>query len=252
MKSRALLCVIYLLCLQACQHKTAPDEDVRVQTTHLSEAAGFNVQLGLGYLKQGNIPRAKRKLLRALEQAPKSPDANAAMAYFMEKAGDMDNAKTYYHNALAYAPGRGTQLNNYGAFQCRQGHYEEAERYFLQAVADLQYEHTAGAYENAGLCAMEVPDLPKAERFFLKALEQDPSSKQSLYELVHIEIKQKRFDDALRTLKQYPEVVLHSEDLLSFAILAANQTGKSDLLANYRRSLDDISGVKQHDNSNNG
>lgn len=218
---------------------------------HRSDAAGYNVQLGLGYLKQGNIPRSKRKLLLALEQAPNSPEVNAAMGYFMEKTGDLDNAKTYYKKALASAPGRGTQLNNYGAFLCRQGNYAEAEQYFLKAVNDIQYEHTAGAYENAGLCAMAIPDDKKAEQFFIKALAQDPSSEQSLLELVKLEIKHDRSNDALTYLQKYPELVLRSQDLLTLAVQAAHQTGQLALEVSYRRSLD-ISGVKHDDNNNNG
>ncbi len=238
-----------LLSLQACQQSSNAQDDVSVKKKHRSDAAGYNVQLGLGYLKQGNIPRSKRKLLLALEQAPNSPEANAAMAYFMEKTGDVDRAKTYYQKAMASAPGRGTQLNNYGAFLCRQGDYVQAEEYFLKAVNDFQYEHTAGAYENAGLCAMAIPDDTKAEHFFSKAVEQDPSSNQSLYELVKLEMKHNRLDEALAHLRKYPETVLHSQEILTLAVQAAHQSGQLEVEANYRSSLESF-GVKHDDNNN--
>lgn len=250
LKWHRLLIAISLLSLQACQQSMDTQDDVNIKKKHRSDAAGYNVQLGLGYLKQGNIPRSKRKLLLALEQAPSSPEANAAMAYFMEKTGDVERAKSYYQKAMAYAPGRGTQLNNYGAFLCRQGDYAQAEQYFLKAVDDLQYENTAGAYENAGLCAMAIPNDAKAEHFFSKAVAQDPSSTQSLYELVKLEIKHDRLDEALAHLQKYPETVLRSHELLVLAIQAAHQSGQLEVEANYRRSLESF-GVKNDDNSNN-
>lgn len=255
MKLRVLIiAVMSMTLLQACQHSNDTNDEASEKKKHRSEAAGYNVQLGLGYLSQGNIPRAKRKLLLALEQAPNSPDANAAMAYFMEKTGTPEVAKTYYQKAMSVAPGRGSQLNNYGAFLCRQGAYAEAETYFLKAVSDPQYEHTAGAYENAGLCALAIPDAKKAEQFFSKALKQDPSRKQSLAELVQLEIKHSQFDEALANLQKHPDLVLHSPDMLAFAVETSHQLGKSDLEAEYKnwQHLLEPSGVKHHDVNNNG
>ena len=151
----------------------------------LYNAAIYNVRLGLAYLKQGNRLRAKKKLLTALDLAPNSPDVNTAMGFFLENTGDIYNARSFYKKALALAPHNGSQLNNYGAFLCRRGYYKTAETYFLQAVTDVHYVNSAGAYENAGLCAMAVPNYTKAIYFFKKALQQDPGRKQSLAKLAY-------------------------------------------------------------------
>ena len=58
----------------------------------LEKAAQLNVQLGLGYLQRQNVERAKTRLLKALEQAPNSPIALDAMAYYLEVTGDQENA----------------------------------------------------------------------------------------------------------------------------------------------------------------
>lgn len=231
-----MLMVFFLL--QACQsNEDTSDGTVALTQKKASQAAGYNVQLGLAYLKQGDISRSKRKLLLAMAQNPRSSDVNAAMAYFMEKTGEADKAKTYYQKAMAAEPGRGRQLNNYGAFLCRQTQYAQAEVYFLKAVQDVQYENTAGAYENAGLCAMAIPDDNKAMKFFNKALEQDPSRKQSLYELTKLEMKHNELAPALLTLQKYPEAVYHSQELLALAVKLAHQLGNSALEADYNRLL---------------
>lgn len=83
------------LFLQACAHDEE-SEKLSSKKHDLSKAALYNVQLGLGYLKQGDRPRAKNKLLVALEQEPKSPDVNSALAYYFEQTKDLEEAEKYY------------------------------------------------------------------------------------------------------------------------------------------------------------
>lgn len=245
--------------MHACKN-TDPDENVPLnkKKADLVKAASYNTQLGLGYLKQGDRPRAKKKLLTALEQEPNSPDVNAAMAYYFEQTTEMDEAKKYYLKAIALSNNGGAQLNNYGTFLCRQGDYKKAETYFLKAIADVQYVNTAGAYENAGLCALEIPDADKAKDFFTKAINQDPSKKESLYELVKIESKRGNDAQALELLQQHPDLVLNDRLFLSFAKDIANKAGKYNIAAEYESNLNnmepttDNSGVNDEYNSNNG
>ncbi len=255
MKLRYLLPLIGLLLLQSCQHNDEAIEDHPARSVKPAEAAAYNAQLGLAYLKQGNRELAKHKLLLALSQAPDAPGVNASMAYFMEQTGDMDKAQVYYRKAMAVAPNAGAQLNNYGAFLCRRGQYAQAESYFLKAVNDIEYEHTAGAYENAGLCAMAIPDNAKATHYFNKALEQDPSREQSLYELVSLERKQGHLAEALAYLQKYQNISLHDVTLLTMAVDVAHQAGKTELEADYKlrlHSFSDNTGEKNEYNNNNG
>ncbi|KTD61675.1 type IV pilus biogenesis/stability protein PilW [Legionella spiritensis] len=251
----ASLCVFLLL--QACQHSLETERKKQVKEQKLSKAAGYNTQLGLAYLKQGDTPRAKRKLLYALQMEPNSPDVNVAMAYFLEKTGDVDEAKNYYSKALSLAPNDGSQLNNYGTFLCRSGKYKEAERYFLKAVNDVHYIHSAGAYENAGLCASAIPDLAKAEHYFTKALEQDPHRRQSLVELVTLEIKQNDPSKALKILQKYQEMALNDPSLLALAVDAAHKAEKADMEDFYKQRLgrftNNVAGEKNdYEHNSNG
>lgn len=156
------------------------------QSNHM--AAKYNAQLGLMYFSQGDRVRAQNKLLKALEQAPTSPEANSAMAYFMEKSGEVAKAHTYYANAMKFSHNDGAALNNFGTFLCRQGQYTLAEKYFLQAALDERYTHAAIAYENAGLCMMHQ-ERKKAVLYFKKALEHDPTRKQARRELARINMQ---------------------------------------------------------------
>lgn len=249
--------LIVLVLIQGCQHAENNENETN-KKTDLSKAATYNVQLGLGYLKQGDRPRAKRKLLTAMEQEPESADVNAAMAYYFEQTSELEEAKKYYLKAIALSSNSGAQFNNYGTFLCRQGEYKKAESYFLKAVKDVKYVHTSGAYENAGLCALEVPDIEKARLYFSKALNQDPSRRESLYELAKMESKMGNDGKALELLQQHPDLVLNDRVFLSFAKSVAEKAGNQVLVAEYENSFKkmepttDISGVNNEYNNHIG
>lgn len=253
---RLTLVTLFFL-LQSCQHLDENDEPIG-KRKNLSKAAAFNVQLGLGYLKQGDRSRAKQKLLTAYQQEPSSADVNAALGYYFEKSSELDEAKKYYLKAIALSSNGGAQLNNYGTFLCRQGDYKKADAYFLKAVHDMQYVNTAGAYENAGLCAMAVPDFERAKEYFIYALKHDPSKKQSLYELVKLQGQSGHYEDALAQLQKYPELVLTDKVLVSLAKDIAMKAGQEKLAAEYENNEiklgqnTDNSGVDNEYNSHNG
>ncbi len=235
---KALNCLFILTCifLQSCAHNGI-NENAGLKKTDLSKAASYNVQLGLGYLKQGDRPRAKKKLLTALEQEPKSPDVNSAIAYYFEQTSEQEQAEKYYLKAISLAGNAGAQLNNYGAFLCRKGDYKKAEYYFLKAVNDLQYIHTAGAYENAGLCALSAANKSKAKLYFIKALNQDPARKMSFYELVKLEYNQGHHAQAFALVQKHPDLVLGDSVLLSLARDVSKKVGQQHIANEYDRTM---------------
>jgi type IV pilus assembly protein PilF len=141
---------------------------------HNREAANYNAQLGLVYLKQGDIKLAKSKLLLALQQAPSEPLILDSMAYFLEITGEIQRAESYYLQAINHAPKKGAVQNNYGTFLCRHKRYQESLKHFLLAVEDSSYLNTAQAYKNAGLCALKIPNKKLAKEYLQKALTNDP------------------------------------------------------------------------------
>lgn len=257
MKLRYVLSIMCLVIFcQSCERKiTDIQEEPTIKEPKINEAALYNTRLGLAYLQQGNRSLAKRKLLLAMSQAPDSADVNASMAYFMEKSGDMDKAAQFYQKAMTLAPGAGTQLNNYGAFLCRRGQYREAEKYFMKAVKDVGYDHTAGAYENAGLCVMAVSDDLAATTYFTKALEQDPSRQQSLFELVTLNMKDGKTKEAYAHLQKYSNLFQNDRALLQLAITVAGKSGHPEEEEAYKQRLKTLAentGDHNADNISNG
>ncbi len=244
-----LLVIASALLMVSCQSQKKEEHSTDGGQTNIGKAAFFNMQLGLGYLKQGDRPRAKKKFLMALEQKPSSPEINAAFAYYLEQTNELERAKGYYLKAISLSANSGAQLNNYGAFLCRRGEYQQADSYFLKAIKDEQYVNTAAAYENAGLCALSIPNEKKAKEYFNDALSQDPSRVMALYELVKIESQQKNNDKALKLIQEHPDVVLHDKTFLELASNIATQAGFPELASEYQSTANKLttlndSGVK--------
>ncbi len=153
------------------------------QTPYNPMAAKINVRLGLGYMQEGQIDRAREKLLRALDEAPDLADAQLAMGYFLLELHEIDQARPYYQKALKLAPDLPEVQNNYGVYLCRTGQPKASIEYFLSAASNPHYLHPESAYENAGVCALKIPDKRRAKGYFRKAHRYTHQTMQSLLEI---------------------------------------------------------------------
>ncbi|HQW57701.1 MAG TPA: type IV pilus biogenesis/stability protein PilW [Gammaproteobacteria bacterium] len=181
--------------------KLLPD-DAAMGTPDYHRAALINVELGLGYLSQGQVARAKTKLTHAVQLAPKIPETHSAMAYFLEMIGEFKDAEREHKKAVGFS-GQGAVYNNYGAFLCRRGRLKEADQAFHAAIEDKEYPRTAEVYENAGLCALKWPDDRKATEYLTIAVRRDPSRSSAFLELAALSLKQEKFEEAKEWLNRY-------------------------------------------------
>ena len=171
--SRKLLGLLLILSsLSACLH--SPQEHSDQLKPDLEKAARINVQLGLAYLEKGEVNQAKTKLLLAKSEAPAEASVWSGMGYFLERTGDIQQAERHHLKAISINLNQGPALNNYAAFLCRQGRYQEALATFDSAAKDSQYIRPALAFANAGTCALKIPDQKLANQYFRLALLKDP------------------------------------------------------------------------------
>jgi type IV pilus assembly protein PilF len=197
---RIIFSSMFVFYLSACSTtKPSTNEDVNRKIA----TAKLNTQLGMTYLEKHNMKLAKQKLLLALDQAPNIPDTWYSMGYFLEVTGEKEQAKKYYLKSVELAPGRGDVQNNYGTFLCRSGEYSEAIEHFQVAAKDINYIDTAAAYENAGLCALKIPDNQLASQYFKKAITDDPNRASVYLELAGMNYQSKNYKIARGYLEQF-------------------------------------------------
>ncbi len=177
------------------------------------KAAKLNVELGLAYLDSNQPSRGKLKLQRALELAPYLPDVQAAFGRYYESIGEFEEAEKSYLKAIRMNKTWAVSHNLYGAFLCRQGKYEQANRSFEKALEDKTYPESASVLENAGLCELAAGNKLKARTYFEKAVRQDIHRANSLLELAYMNYEQNNSVVAWQLYNRY--------------LLAANQTPRS-------------------------
>lgn len=159
-----------------------------------NEAAVANMNLGAGYLRQGNTTLAIERLQRALAQDPNLVQAHTTIAIAYSQIGSFDEAEEHFKRATQINSSDGGAANAYAAFLCERGNrWAEAQPYFRRAAADTTYGTPEVALTNAGMCARAAGDLAAAEENFRSALMRNPRYADALLNMV--ELTQQRGDN---------------------------------------------------------
>ncbi|WON75875.1 type IV pilus biogenesis/stability protein PilW [Serratia sp. UGAL515B_01] len=225
-------CVLLASSLLAGCSSSVPDKDAS------SVAAGqTRLQLGLEYLKQGDMQAALPNLQKALDAAPEDYRAQLGMALYSQQIGDDVAAEQRYQQALKLAPGNGAVLNNYGAFLCSLGQYVSAQQQFSAAAQAQDYNHVADSLENAGYCFLKAGQNDEARKLLTRALKIDPDKGAQL--LLEAE---KQFGEGKRAQSQllldsYQHVLPASADSLWLQIRFAALAGRQDSVQRYGKQL---------------
>lgn len=201
------------------------------------KAAEINARLGAHYLQLGEYQAAKAKLDKALVQNPQSAVAHNVMAALYLQLKVDDKAEMHFKRAVELAPDYSEAQNNYGVFLCGKGQYRDAEQLFLKALENPLYQQAAEAYENAGLCVQQIPDVIKAVDYFNQAVHLDGFMAKSLLQLGNINYDKGDYQQAQSYLLRYKEVAKHRPQSLYLGMSISNKLGDQDGVASYRLLL---------------
>lgn len=171
--------------------------------SHHDSSADINAKLGLSYMQQGDYDVALEKLKKALDQDPNSVAAHHYSAELYKALNNFELADQHYRKALRLDGNDPAIHNNYGVFLCDRKRYEEAEKQFLQAAKISSYRRPDEAYENAGLCALRIPDARRAEGYFRQALEINPLLPNTLYQMALLNFNARQYLPARAFLQRY-------------------------------------------------
>ena len=144
------------------------------------QAAKARVELALGYLQQEDFVQAKLNLDKAFEHDDRYYLVHSALAHFYQLQGDTEKAKQAYLQAIKLDDKQGDVYNNFGAFLCGQGEFEQAYSQFNAALAAPNYYHQADTYENIALCAFAGKQTDVYQQALDKLRQVDPSRVEKL------------------------------------------------------------------------
>ncbi|MHA6558136.1 type IV pilus biogenesis/stability protein PilW [Pseudomonas alliivorans] len=150
------------------------------------EARKAYVQLGIGYLQQGQTERAKLPLKKALELDGSDAGANAALALVFQAEMEPELADQYFRKALSASRNDTRIVNNYGSFLYEQKRYKEAYERFEQAAADNLYPERSRVFESLGMTSIKLGNREQAREQFTKALRLDSQQPRALLEMAEL------------------------------------------------------------------
>lgn len=160
------------------------------------KASKINVQLGIGYYQQGNLELANEKLVKALDQDPKSSQAHYAYAVLQNRFQDREKTEFHFRKAIELDPNNSEALSNFGAFLCNDGRLEESENMFLQAIKNPLYKSPEIAYSNAAVCILkaDATQTEKAKKYYTRSLAIRNNYAPALLGMAEIHFDEKKHD----------------------------------------------------------
>jgi type IV pilus assembly protein PilF len=210
------------------------------------DAAAYNVQLGIDYMKQGDLARAKEKLDKALSQNPDSPEVHSARADLFEHLGDAAKADSEFRSALHLAPNDPRMLNNYAIYLCQNGRTDEGVKRFLEAAHNALYATPEMAYTNAGVCQRAAKRDEQARVNFTHALQVKPDFGEAAFQLATLQFDHGEFAPARAGIDAYIGSYAATPDLLLLGVRVARAQGDRIAAQRYARKLQlDFPGTDQ-------
>jgi type IV pilus assembly protein PilF len=210
------------------------------------DAASYNTQLGVEYMRQGDLARAKDKLDRAVNEDPQSADAHSARAMLFERMGEPSKADGEFHSALRIGPHDPQVINSYAVFLCSNGRREQGVKTFLEAAHNPLYRTPEAAYTNAGVCQRAAKHDDEAAVNFSHALQVRPDYAEAAFQLANLQFDHGQLPAARSQIDAFLGSHDATPDLLLLAVRVARAQGDRGAAQGFARRLQrDFAGTEQ-------
>jgi type IV pilus assembly protein PilF len=202
-----------------------------------TEAARVHTELGQKYMQQGKLEIALDDLKKALSFDENYADAHTVIAVLYERIGDPKQAEEHYRRAAEIKPKGGDELNNYGAFLCKIGRYDEANGYFDRAVADPFYKTPEVALTNSGTCLLKAGKVDAAETALRSAVDRTPNNAEALFQLASTLYQKGEFFNARAFMQRFEAVGQPRPESLMLGRNIELRLGNGSAASEYTRRL---------------
>jgi type IV pilus assembly protein PilF len=209
----------------------------RRATQKKGDASDYNTQLGIAYLRQGDVPLAKEKLDRALQESPDNPKVHSARAMLFDRMGEPKLADSEYQTALRLAPDDPDVSNNYAVYLCQLGRADDGVRRFEAVARNALYRTPWVAYTNAGVCLRGAKRNADAAKNFKQALQLRPNFAEAVYQLADLQFGDGNLADARAQVDTYLNAFEETPDLLLLGVRIARAQNDRVAVLLYSRKL---------------
>ncbi len=191
---QGFVCCTVLSLLGAC---TAPSR-------RDTQRASLHLEIGTGFLANGQYPQAMTELLRAERYDPGNPAIlnNLGLAYFVRSRPI--EAEEKFRGAIKASPRFSDAKNNLGRLLIDLGRVREALTILHEVENDLTYENQEKTYSNLGMAYFSLGQFQKAEEYLGRSLEIQRTNctaasfyGRTLYEMKRLEQSAQALDQAV-------------------------------------------------------
>lgn len=236
MRTRAR--VLAVACAAACVCACVSNAPPRLkQTPKPDTASAVNTQLGIEYLKRGDLPLAKEKLERAAKENPRDPNVHMALALLNDRLREPAKADAEFRTALRLSPKNPEITNNYAVFLCQSKRYEEGVKRFLESAGNPLYQTPEAAYTNAGVCSRAAGRNDEALQAFTHALQIRPNFAEAAYQLSDLQFTTGQTKEAGERVDQFLSYFAATPELLLLRVRIARASGDRLALERFARRL---------------
>lgn len=181
-------------------------------------AAIYNTELGIAFMRRGQLAVAQQTLDRALRENPDSPDVHSARALLFARLREPRKADREFREALRLAPKNPDYENNYAVYLCSVGRVEKGVKIFTEAANNPLYMTPQYAYENAGICLRSAHRNAQAAQMFRNALAVRPDFAQAAWELADLDYSDGKLAQARQEIDAFLASNHETPDLLLLAV----------------------------------
>jgi type IV pilus assembly protein PilF len=228
-----LVAAILVSALSACS--TAPGGSEGLRARRIADA---NIQLGVAYMREGDMDTALVKLQKALDENPDSATANGTLAILYSRIGEDQLAEKHFKIALRLSPDDPQTHNNYGQYLCGRGEYTQALEQFSAAASDPLYPGLPAALTNAGICSGNIPDAKQAEDYFRQALDHDQNYTPALLQMANLMYTQANYLAARGYIQRFDGVSKPNAESLWLGVRIESALGDMSASGNYAMQLE--------------
>lgn len=232
MKIRLTILLLSLLMIQGCG-----SEPSRPVKGNPEKALDNYVQLGLGYLANGNKEQARQNLIRALNIDPDSLLVNDAIALLYQSDGELELAEQHYKKALKIDKNFTQARNNYARFLYMNNRYDEARGQYHIATQDVNYRLRPQAFIGLALSEKKLNNIGAAEAALLRSISLNPRSGGAVLEMVALKLEQREFVNAKGYLDRFENVSRPTPRSLSLGLSLAETFGNKEQQQSYTMAL---------------
>lgn len=231
-----------LLLLAACQ--SVPVESSNNDKTANAEAAEFNLQAGLGYLRQQQYQRALAKFDKALQQEPNKLEASMGKAAALQSLGRGIQAEAVYEDLIADFPARYEPASAYAGLLCEQQRFQQAESVLLSALKEGAFSSGDQVYLRLARCAVRGQRNDLASLYLNRAESLAVETKSAATVLSDIALQrawlaygQQRYPEAQQRLEEFERSSPLRPDAVRLGYQIAKAQNNVERMATYGQIL---------------